>query len=87
MSAGSEHRLGPRAEAFEKALRVEREAVARRLGASGRPSSTRCGSICRSHPTGTAWDELAFHTTRLTLQRFFADRQAGHFGLHDLVIE
>lgn len=33
------------------------------------------------------WDELAFHTTRLTLQRFFADRQAGRFGLHDLVIE
>jgi ADP-ribose pyrophosphatase YjhB (NUDIX family) len=28
------------------------------------------------------WDDLAFRTVRLTLQRFFDDRRAGRFGLH-----
>lgn len=28
------------------------------------------------------WDELAFRTVRLTLERFFADRRAGRFGVH-----
>lgn len=27
------------------------------------------------------WDELAFRTVRMTLERFFADRQAGQFGM------
>jgi ADP-ribose pyrophosphatase YjhB (NUDIX family) len=28
------------------------------------------------------WDEIAFHTVRETLQRFFADRRRGQFGVH-----
>jgi ADP-ribose pyrophosphatase YjhB (NUDIX family) len=28
------------------------------------------------------WDELAFRTTRRTLERFFEDRRAGRFGVH-----
>ncbi len=28
------------------------------------------------------WDELAFRTVRVTLERFFADRRVGHYGLH-----
>lgn len=28
------------------------------------------------------WDELAFRTVRVTLERFFADRRAGRYGLH-----
>ena len=28
------------------------------------------------------WDEIAFHTVRETLQRYFADRKAGAFGFH-----
>jgi len=32
------------------------------------------------------WDDLAFHTVRLTLQRFFADRARGAFDLHQAVI-
>lgn len=28
------------------------------------------------------WDELAFATVRYTLEHWFADRKAGHFGLH-----
>jgi len=28
------------------------------------------------------WDELAFRTVRLTLERYFADRRAGAFGIH-----
>lgn len=28
------------------------------------------------------WDELAFRTVRVTLERYFADRRAGHFGIH-----
>jgi ADP-ribose pyrophosphatase YjhB (NUDIX family) len=28
------------------------------------------------------WDVLAFRTVRRTLDHFFADRRAGHFGLH-----
>jgi ADP-ribose pyrophosphatase YjhB (NUDIX family) len=28
------------------------------------------------------WEELAFRTVRETLQRFFADRRQGHFGVH-----
>jgi ADP-ribose pyrophosphatase YjhB (NUDIX family) len=27
------------------------------------------------------WDELAFRTVRMTLERFFADRLTGHFGM------
>lgn len=29
------------------------------------------------------WKQLAFPTVYLTLKRYFADRAAGHFGLHD----
>jgi ADP-ribose pyrophosphatase YjhB (NUDIX family) len=28
------------------------------------------------------WDDLAFRTVRLTLERYFADRKTGQFGLH-----
>lgn len=28
------------------------------------------------------WDEVAFHTVRETLERYFADRRAGTFGFH-----
>ena len=28
------------------------------------------------------WDELAFRTVKATLERYFADRRAGHFGMH-----
>jgi ADP-ribose pyrophosphatase YjhB (NUDIX family) len=28
------------------------------------------------------WDELAFRTVRLTLERYFSDRRAGTFGIH-----
>ena len=28
------------------------------------------------------WDEIAFHTVKHTLERFFADRRAGVFGFH-----
>jgi ADP-ribose pyrophosphatase YjhB (NUDIX family) len=28
------------------------------------------------------WDEIAFRTVRETLKAWFADRRAGHFGLH-----
>jgi len=27
------------------------------------------------------WDELAFRTVKMTLERFFEDRQTGHFGM------
>lgn len=33
------------------------------------------------------WDELAFRTVRETLLRYFADRQAGQFGVHSFDIE
>ena len=32
------------------------------------------------------WDEIAFRTVRETLERFFADRKAGQFGLHQVDI-
>ena len=32
------------------------------------------------------WDELAVRTTRKTLELFFADRRAGHFGFHTAAI-
>jgi ADP-ribose pyrophosphatase YjhB (NUDIX family) len=32
------------------------------------------------------WDDLAFRTVRETLKAFFADRAAGEFGFHQLVI-
>jgi len=28
------------------------------------------------------WDELAFRTVKETLEHYFADRRAGHFGTH-----
>ena len=28
------------------------------------------------------WDDLAFRTVKLTLERYFADRRAGSFGIH-----
>ena len=28
------------------------------------------------------WDDLAFRTVRLTLERYFADRRTGAFGIH-----
>ena len=33
------------------------------------------------------WDELAFRTVKETLERYFADRKAGGFGLHCIDIE
>lgn len=33
------------------------------------------------------WEELAFHTTRVTLEHFFADRKKGQFLLHDESLE
>jgi len=32
------------------------------------------------------WEELAFRTVKETLEHFFADRRAGHFGFHALDI-
>jgi hypothetical protein len=32
------------------------------------------------------WDDLAFRTVRETLKAFYADRKAGEFGFHQLVI-
>jgi ADP-ribose pyrophosphatase YjhB (NUDIX family) len=34
------------------------------------------------HEHEVPWDELAFRTVRITLERFFADRRQGQFGLH-----
>ena len=34
------------------------------------------------HEHEIPWDELAFRTVRETLQRYFADRRSGQFGLH-----
>jgi hypothetical protein len=28
------------------------------------------------------WDELAFRTVKETLEHYFADKRAGHFGTH-----
>ena len=33
------------------------------------------------------WDEIAFRTVRETLERYFADRRQGHFGVHAIDIE
>jgi len=32
------------------------------------------------------WDEIAFRTVKETLEHYFADRRAGHFGVHNLDI-
>ena len=32
------------------------------------------------------WDDLAFRTVRLTLERYFEDRRTGRFGIHCLDI-
>ncbi|WP_395668327.1 NUDIX hydrolase [Rhodoferax sp.] len=32
------------------------------------------------------WDDIAFRTTKETLERFFADRERGHFGVHHIDI-
>ncbi len=32
------------------------------------------------------WEEIAFRTVRETLERFFSDRRAGHFGIHQVDI-
>jgi ADP-ribose pyrophosphatase YjhB (NUDIX family) len=32
------------------------------------------------------WDEIAFRTVKETLEHYFADRRAGHFGFHDFDI-
>jgi len=32
------------------------------------------------------WDEIAFRTVKETLERFFADRRSGQFGVHDVDI-
>jgi ADP-ribose pyrophosphatase YjhB (NUDIX family) len=34
------------------------------------------------HEHEVPWDDLAFRTVRETLQRYFADRRAGAFGVH-----
>ncbi len=39
------------------------------------------------HEHEVPWDELAFRTVKETLERFFADRRAGRFGLHCIDIE
>ncbi len=39
------------------------------------------------HEHEVPWDELAFRTVKETLERFFADRRAGRFGLHCVDIE
>jgi ADP-ribose pyrophosphatase YjhB (NUDIX family) len=33
------------------------------------------------------WDEIAFATVRITLERFFADRAAGAFGFHPVDVQ
>ncbi|GKS84462.1 MULTISPECIES: NUDIX hydrolase [unclassified Acidovorax] len=33
------------------------------------------------------WDEIAFRTVKTTLERYFADRKAGRFGLHCVDID
>ena len=33
------------------------------------------------------WDSISFRTVRRTLELFFADRRAGHFGVHETNIE
>jgi ADP-ribose pyrophosphatase YjhB (NUDIX family) len=32
------------------------------------------------------WDEIAFRTVKETLERYFADRRAGHYGFHHVDI-
>lgn len=32
------------------------------------------------------WDEIAFRTVKETLERYFADRRTGHFGMHTVDI-
>ena len=32
------------------------------------------------------WDEIAFRTVKETLERYFADRREGHFGIHTVDI-
>ncbi len=32
------------------------------------------------------WDEIAFRTVKETLERYFADRRAGHYGIHTVDI-
>ena len=34
------------------------------------------------HEHEVPWDQIAFRTVRATLERFFADRRSGHFGVH-----
>lgn len=34
------------------------------------------------HEHEVPWEALAFRTVRITLERFFADRRSGQFGLH-----
>ncbi len=34
------------------------------------------------HEHEIPWDELAFRTVRVTLEKFFADRRGGEFGIH-----
>ena len=34
------------------------------------------------HQNEIPWDELAFRTVRMTLERFFADRKTGQFDVH-----
>ncbi|MDD2547571.1 MAG: NUDIX hydrolase [Burkholderiaceae bacterium] len=39
------------------------------------------------HEHEVPWDELAFRTVKETLERYFADRRSGQFGLHCIDIE
>jgi hypothetical protein len=32
------------------------------------------------------WDEIAFRTVKETLERYFADRRAGHYTIHQVDI-
>jgi ADP-ribose pyrophosphatase YjhB (NUDIX family) len=33
------------------------------------------------------WEDIAFKTVRVTLERYFADRQQGRFGIHEINLE
>jgi predicted metalloprotease len=32
------------------------------------------------------WDDIAFHTVKHTLERYFSDRRKGSFGIHTIDI-
>lgn len=38
------------------------------------------------HENDIPWDDIAFRTVKLTLEKYFSDRRAGAFGIHNLDI-